>query len=155
VAKRLAKGLEGLVDFALQRLRVGQGIGNPDRRRQGPSEPYSPFRLSADISSRINQSLRWLTAAGWGSTLIVSLFAAAVLVLVAFVAIEHTAKDPMLPVRFFALRAFTGVQLTAFVIPGAVYAVLLGARAVVPWVAALVAARHDEHGDRRAPERTG
>jgi EmrB/QacA subfamily drug resistance transporter len=64
-------------------------------------------------------------AEGWGSTLIVSLFAAAALLLVAFVAIERRVAEPMLPLGFFRRRAFTGVQLAAFAVSGSMFALFL------------------------------
>lgn len=62
---------------------------------------------------------------GWGSTLIVSLFAAAGALLVAFVAIERRVAEPMLPLGFFGRRAFTGVQLAAFAVSGSMFALFL------------------------------
>lgn len=62
---------------------------------------------------------------GWGSALIVSLFAAAVVLMGAFVAIERRVSEPMLPLAFFRNRAFTGVQLAAFAVSGAMFAMFL------------------------------
>lgn len=62
---------------------------------------------------------------GWGSPLIVSLFAGAAALLAAFVAIELRVAEPMLPLRFFRRRAFTGVQLAAFAISGSMFALFL------------------------------
>ena len=62
---------------------------------------------------------------GWGSTLIVSLFAGAGALLVAFVAIERRVSEPMLPLELFKLRAFTGVQLAAFAISSSLFALFL------------------------------
>jgi predicted MFS family arabinose efflux permease len=62
---------------------------------------------------------------GWGSTLIVSLFAAAAVLLGAFVAIERRVAQPMLPLGFFRGRAFTGVQLAAFAVSGSLFALFL------------------------------
>src|SRR6478735_364264 len=45
---------------------------------------------------------------GWGSTLIVSLFAGSAALLAAFVAIEQRVSEPMLPLRLFRLPSFTG-----------------------------------------------
>jgi EmrB/QacA subfamily drug resistance transporter len=64
-------------------------------------------------------------AEGWGSTLIVSLFAAAVALMVAFVAVELRVREPMLPLGFFRRRAFTGVQLAAFAVSGSMFALFL------------------------------
>ncbi|HSI80571.1 MAG TPA: MFS transporter [Solirubrobacterales bacterium] len=62
---------------------------------------------------------------GWGSTLIVSLFAASAALLVAFAAIEARVREPMLPLGLFKRRAFTGVQLAAFAISGSMFAMFL------------------------------
>ena len=62
---------------------------------------------------------------GWGSTLIVSLFAGAAALLVAFVAIQRRVAEPMLPLELFRRRAFTGVQLAAFAISGSIFALFL------------------------------
>ena len=62
---------------------------------------------------------------GWGSTLIVSLFAAAAALMAAFVAIEQRVKEPMLPLRLFRRGAFTGVQLAAFAVSGSLFALFL------------------------------
>jgi hypothetical protein len=62
---------------------------------------------------------------GWGSTLIVSLLAAAAALFVAFVAIERRVKEPMLPLGLFKRPAFTGVQIAAFAISGSMFALFL------------------------------
>ncbi|MDX6602616.1 MAG: hypothetical protein QOF13_1818, partial [Solirubrobacterales bacterium] len=64
-------------------------------------------------------------AEGWGSTLIVSLLAASVLLMIAFVAIERRVSEPMLPLGLFRRRAFTGVQLAAFAVSGSMFALFL------------------------------
>ncbi|MGE5636092.1 MAG: MFS transporter [Nocardioidaceae bacterium] len=62
---------------------------------------------------------------GWGSTLIVSLLAAAAVLLAAFVLIERRVREPMLPLGLFRRRAFTGVQLAAFAVSGSMFALFL------------------------------
>ena len=62
---------------------------------------------------------------GWGSTLIVSLFAGAAALLVAFLAIERRVTEPMLPLGLFRRPAFTGVQLAAFAVSGSIFALFL------------------------------
>ncbi|MGE5408493.1 MAG: MFS transporter [Syntrophothermus sp.] len=62
---------------------------------------------------------------GWGSALIVALFAAAGLLLAAFVAIERRVAEPMLPLGFFRRPAFSGVQLAAFAVSGSMFALFL------------------------------
>ncbi len=62
---------------------------------------------------------------GWGSPLIVSLFAASALLMAAFFAIEQRVSEPMLPLSLFRRRAFTGVQLAAFAVSGSMFALFL------------------------------
>jgi EmrB/QacA subfamily drug resistance transporter len=62
---------------------------------------------------------------GWGSTMIVSLFASAGALLAAFIAIERRVSEPMLPLGLFRRRAFTGVQLAAFAVSGSLFALFL------------------------------
>src|SRR5215216_4064541 len=62
---------------------------------------------------------------GWGSTPIVSLLAAAAVLLAAFVAIESRVKEPMLPLALFKRPAFTGVQVAAFAVSGSLFALFL------------------------------
>jgi EmrB/QacA subfamily drug resistance transporter len=62
---------------------------------------------------------------GWGSTLIVSLFAAAAVLLAAFVAVESRVREPMLPLGLFRNHAFTGVQLAAFAVSASLFALFL------------------------------
>ena len=64
-------------------------------------------------------------AEGWGSTLIVGLFAGAAVLLAAFLVIESRRKDPMLPLHLFRIPAFTGVQLAAFAISASMFALFL------------------------------
>ncbi|MDP9365483.1 MAG: MFS transporter [Chloroflexota bacterium] len=53
---------------------------------------------------------------GWSDGLILSSFAAAAALLVAFVAVEARTERPMVPLRFFRSRTFTGANLDAFAI---------------------------------------
>jgi EmrB/QacA subfamily drug resistance transporter len=62
---------------------------------------------------------------GWGSGLIVGLFAGAAVLLAAFVAIERRVSEPMLPLELFRRPAFTGVQLAAFAVSGSMFALFL------------------------------
>jgi MFS family permease len=62
---------------------------------------------------------------GWGSDLIVSLFAASSVLLLAFVAIERRVSEPMLPLGLFKRPSFTGVQLAAFAISSSAFALFL------------------------------
>src|SRR3954454_7752678 len=62
---------------------------------------------------------------GWGSTLIVSLFAGSAALIAAFVAIESRVSEPMLPLGLFKRPSFTGVQLAAFAISASAFALFL------------------------------
>jgi Na+/melibiose symporter-like transporter len=62
---------------------------------------------------------------GWGSALIVTLFAAAAALMAAFVVIERRVAEPMLPLGLFRRRAFTGVQMAAFAVSGSMFALFL------------------------------
>src|ERR1700742_3980592 len=62
---------------------------------------------------------------GWGSPLIVGLFAAAAVLMAAFVLIERRVREPMLPLALFRNRAFTGVQLAAFAVSASMFALSL------------------------------
>jgi EmrB/QacA subfamily drug resistance transporter len=62
---------------------------------------------------------------GWGSTLIVSLFAGAGALMAAFLAIETRVRQPMLPLGLFRKPAFTGVQLAAAGISASMFALFL------------------------------
>ena len=62
---------------------------------------------------------------GWGSTLIVSLFASSAALMGAFAAIESRVREPMLPLGLFRRPAFTGVQLAAFAVSASAFALFL------------------------------
>jgi EmrB/QacA subfamily drug resistance transporter len=62
---------------------------------------------------------------GWGSALILSLFAGAAVLLAAFVVIERRVSEPMLPLELFKRRSFTGVQIAAFAVSGSMFALFL------------------------------
>ncbi|HEY2631800.1 MAG TPA: MFS transporter [Solirubrobacteraceae bacterium] len=62
---------------------------------------------------------------GWTSAPILALIAAAVLLSVAFVAIELRVDQPMLPLSLFRSHAFTGAQITAFALSGSMFALFL------------------------------
>ncbi|HSD78919.1 MAG TPA: MFS transporter [Solirubrobacteraceae bacterium] len=62
---------------------------------------------------------------GWGSAPIVAAFAAAAVLLGAFLAIERHSAEPMLPLSFFRNQSFTGAQVAAFAISASFFAVFL------------------------------
>jgi EmrB/QacA subfamily drug resistance transporter len=62
---------------------------------------------------------------GWGSALILSLFAGSAALMVGFVAIERRVAEPMLPLELFRVPSFTGIQLAAFALSGSAFALFL------------------------------
>ncbi|MFF2557685.1 MDR family MFS transporter [Nocardia sp. NPDC058058] len=64
----------------------------------------------------------------WGSAMIIGLFAAAVLALAAFVAVELRAEEPMLPMRLFRSNVFTVCSILSFIVGFA----MLGAMTYLP-----------------------
>jgi EmrB/QacA subfamily drug resistance transporter len=62
---------------------------------------------------------------GWTSGTIVALLVAAIVLFVAFIAIELRVSQPMLPLGLFRSRSFTGAQVTAFALSGSMFALFL------------------------------
>ena len=62
---------------------------------------------------------------GWSSTLVLASLTAGAVLLVAFVAIELTVSEPMLPLHFFRLPNFAGAQVSVFAISSSVFAIYL------------------------------
>jgi EmrB/QacA subfamily drug resistance transporter len=62
---------------------------------------------------------------GWTSPTILGLLTGAIVLFVAFVAIELRVAQPMLPLYLFRRRAFTGAQITAFALSGSMFALFL------------------------------
>jgi EmrB/QacA subfamily drug resistance transporter len=60
---------------------------------------------------------------GWGDSLILAAFAAAVILGVAFVIVESKTERPMVPLKFFKSGSFTGANIDAFMISFALAAV--------------------------------
>ena len=64
-------------------------------------------------------------AEGWGSPLIAGFLVGAAVLLVAFVVNERRIAEPMLDLRLFANRSFTGASLAAFAISASMFSVFL------------------------------
>ncbi len=62
---------------------------------------------------------------GWGSTEIVALLSAAVVLLIAFVIAERLQSRPMLDLSLFRRPAFTGASIVAFALAGSFFAMFL------------------------------
>jgi EmrB/QacA subfamily drug resistance transporter len=62
---------------------------------------------------------------GWGSTLIIACFAAAVVLGIAFVMIERRSASPMLDLSLFRKPAFVGASVAAFVLSASMFSMFL------------------------------
>ena len=62
---------------------------------------------------------------GWTSAPIIAAGAGALVLLAAFVAVEARVAQPMLPLRLFRDRSFTGAQIAAFAISASFFAIFL------------------------------
>ncbi len=62
---------------------------------------------------------------GWGSTVILSLFAGSAVLLAVFLFSQTRVREPMLSLGLFKRPAFAGVQLAAFAISGSMFALFL------------------------------
>jgi EmrB/QacA subfamily drug resistance transporter len=62
---------------------------------------------------------------GWGSSLIIGLFAGSAALFAAFIVVEMRQKNPMLPFHLFRIPTFTGVQLASFAISASMFALFL------------------------------
>ena len=62
---------------------------------------------------------------GWGSSLIVICFAAAVVLFVAFVLVELRSRNPMLDLTLFRKPAFDGASIAAFVLSASMFSMFL------------------------------
>jgi len=61
-------------------------------------------------------------SAGWGSVEVVATLAAGMLLVVAFIAWERRAAEPMIPMSFFRSRAFSAGNLAIFAVFGSLFA---------------------------------
>jgi EmrB/QacA subfamily drug resistance transporter len=94
-----------------------------DPRSQGIDWP-GQLTLTAGLFLLVLALLRG-NEQGWTSAPIVAELAGAVAALAAFVVIESRVKAPMLPLRFFRDRSFTGAQLGVFAISASFFAVFI------------------------------
>jgi predicted MFS family arabinose efflux permease len=62
---------------------------------------------------------------GWGSTTVLALLAAAVVLMVAFFVNEAKTGDPMLDLGLFKIPAFAGLSIAAFTLAGSIFAMFL------------------------------
>ncbi|MFC0600304.1 MDR family MFS transporter [Streptomyces palmae] len=94
-----------------------------------PVIDYLGIVLVALGSSALVLALEWGgNQYAWGSAVVIGLFAAAVLLLTAFVLVEQRAKEPMLPMRLFRNPVFTVCSALSFIVGFA----MLGALTYLP-----------------------
>ncbi len=61
------------------------------------------------------------SSAGWGSTKIIVLLALAVILIIAFVAIENRSQAPLVPFRIFRLRTLTGANVVGILLGASLF----------------------------------
>ena len=93
----------GIAAIVLTFSRSGSRVTLRHTVSTGPGSPRSVARSSSWCSRSCAGTRR-----GWGSTLIVGLFAGAAALFVAFVVVEMRQKNPMLPFHLFRIPTFTG-----------------------------------------------
>ena len=110
----------GIAAMAITLTRVAESRDPRPRRVDWPGQ----LTLMAGLALLVLGLLRG-NEDGWTSTPIVLELSGAALFLAAFLAIERRVAEPMLPLRMFRKRAFTGAQIAAFSISGSLYAVYI------------------------------
>jgi EmrB/QacA subfamily drug resistance transporter len=110
----------GIACLAITALRVQESRDSNARPVDWPGQAT----LMSGVSLLVLGLLRG-NEDGWGSTRIVAILAAAVVLLTAFVVIERRVRVPMLPMSLFRNQQFTGAQVGAFAISASYYAVFL------------------------------
>ena len=110
----------GVVAFTLALTRM-RDVRDPDAHR---IDVGGLITSSAAFALLVFGLLRG-NAEGWGSGLIVGSLAGAVVLLVAFVAIERRQERPMLDLALFRRPAFVGVSLGTLAIGAGMFALLL------------------------------
>ncbi|MGZ4303071.1 MAG: MFS transporter [Gaiellaceae bacterium] len=99
-------------------LIVESRSGERDQRLDVPGLATSATGLLALIYALIEANQY-----GWNSPRILGLFAAATVLLGAFVAIEWTGRQPMLDLRLFGSRTFSGANLAALLVSLAMFGI--------------------------------
>ncbi len=107
----------GAAALALGARYLGESRADHPRRADWPGT----IALTGSLLALLFALIRG-TAEGWGSALIVSLFVASGVLLIAFVVREATAAEPMLDLGLFARSSFSAVSLSALVIAGSLVA---------------------------------
>ncbi|HYY82700.1 MAG TPA: DHA2 family efflux MFS transporter permease subunit [Actinomycetes bacterium] len=105
----------GLVLVPLIRNRIQEGYGS------GTSVDVGGLGLVTGAALGLVWGLVRGNGSGWGSFEVVGSLLAGTLLLVAFVAWELRAREPMLPMRFFRSRAFAAGNAACFLLYGSIF----------------------------------
>ena len=96
----------------------------PESRLLAERRRYDPFGGSA-VTAALLLAVYALSQApqhGWGGGRTISLFAAAAVLVLAFLAIETRVEAPLLPLRIFRLRTVVGANAVGLLLGGSFYA---------------------------------
>jgi EmrB/QacA subfamily drug resistance transporter len=107
----------GIGALAVTLRGVRESRASEPRRLDVPGQ----LALMGGLFGLVNTLLH-ANADGWGSPRTIAGLAGAAVMLCAFVAIERRVRMPMLPLRLFRTPAFTGVQVSTFVISATFFA---------------------------------
>jgi EmrB/QacA subfamily drug resistance transporter len=110
----------GLAGLVLTPFLLSESL---DRRGQGFDVPGAIF-VTAGLSTLVlgvTQGRDW----GWGSGATIGVFAAAAVLLAAFVAWESRVKDPLMPFSIFRLQTLTASNVAGFTLGTALFAMFL------------------------------
>jgi MFS family permease len=105
----------GLLLIPLARTRIQESFGTDT------SLDFGGLALATGGALGLVWALVRGNAAGWTSAEVVASLTAGALLVVAFVAWELRAREPMLPMRFFRSRAFSSANATSFLLFGSVF----------------------------------
>ncbi|MEA2341648.1 MAG: hypothetical protein QOG11_1725 [Solirubrobacteraceae bacterium] len=109
----------GIAAIAVTLVKVEESTGPPSRLDWPGFVTFSGglfFLIFALVRGNVE---------GWGSTLIVSFIAAAVVLLAAFLVIEARRRDPMLDLTLFRKPAFAGASIAAFALSASIFSMFL------------------------------
>src|SRR5262249_51009772 len=145
----------GLATIALTRARVGESFG-PDSALDLPALARPGLSLVTGGSFGLVWALVRGTAAGWGPTEVITALAAGAALLIAFIARELRAAQPMLPMGLFRSQPFAAGNAAIFFLWGSAlgavfflaqflqlalhYSPLAAGVRLMPWGAAVFAA---------------
>ena len=105
----------GLATIVLARLRLAESRG------PAASLDLPAVALVSGGTVSIVSALVRANEVGWGSLEIIGTLSLGVLLLIGFIAWEHRAPEPMLPLRLFRNRSFVAANVTAFLMIAALF----------------------------------